>query len=144
MTFSSRVVNLVADLPPKGRAGLAAPTFIMAGLGKRIPEGAQAAGQPLGEVDVPAVVTALAARMKGKNDDCNRGFTGMTPNKLWANLAVADTARTAKFYEALGFTPNMPEPSAELASFRFARNDFIIHFFEHKKLLSAMSIFYVG
>ncbi len=30
----------------------------------------------------------------------------MNPKKIWANLAVTDPERTAKFYTALGFKPN--------------------------------------
>ena len=53
----------------------------------------------------------------------------MHPKKIWANLAVADLLRTTNFYTALGFQPNGINTSAELTSFLFGKDDFIIHFF---------------
>lgn len=53
----------------------------------------------------------------------------MNPKKIWSNLAVSDLKRTTKFYTELGFKPNGPNTSKELASFMVGKNDFIIHFF---------------
>lgn len=60
----------------------------------------------------------------------------MNTNLIWANLAVADVARTAKFYNQLGLKPN-GKPTKDTASFLFANNQFIIHFFEKSKLAKA-------
>lgn len=57
----------------------------------------------------------------------------MNPKKIWANLAVADVERTKEFYLNLGFKLN-GDPSKELVSFFFGEGDFIIHFFEKKRL----------
>lgn len=62
----------------------------------------------------------------------------MNSFKIWANLAVKDVARTAEFYRAMGFTPN-GNPTAELASFLFGKDGFIIHFFKQEKLEAAMN-----
>ena len=53
----------------------------------------------------------------------------MNPEKIWANLAVADLERTNKFYTALGFKPNTGRASKELTSFLFGNDEFVIHFF---------------
>ena len=60
----------------------------------------------------------------------------MNPKKIWANLAIADIARTTKFYTALGFTPN--GSSNELTSFLVGDKDFVIHFFLRDVLKSAI------
>lgn len=52
----------------------------------------------------------------------------MNPKKIWANLAVADLDRTAKFYRDLGFEPN-GLGSSELISFFVGQDNFVIHFF---------------
>ena len=58
---------------------------------------------------------------------------------IWANLAVKDTGRTRKFYNALGFKPNEGHDGGEiLASFLFGENDFVIHFFAEGRLREAM------
>ncbi|MDN3689778.1 VOC family protein [Cyclobacterium jeungdonense] len=57
----------------------------------------------------------------------------MNPKRIWANLAVADVERTKEFYLNLGFKLN-GRPSNELVSFFFGEGDFIIHFFEKKRL----------
>lgn len=46
---------------------------------------------------------------------------------IWANFAVADLNRTTEFYSALGFKSN--GRSADLTSFLFSDNSFVIHFF---------------
>ena len=53
----------------------------------------------------------------------------MKSKMIWGNFSVKDAARTNQFYTALGFAPNKSS-DPKLASFRFADNDFIIHFFE--------------
>ncbi len=53
----------------------------------------------------------------------------MDPKMIWANLAVTDLARTAKFYTELGFKPNGANSSNELVSFSFGEADFVINFF---------------
>src|ERR1700733_8639305 len=53
----------------------------------------------------------------------------MNPKKIWANLAVSDLGRTSKFYTALGFKPNGTHGSAELVSFLFGEDGFVINFF---------------
>jgi len=63
----------------------------------------------------------------------------MTPKMIWANLAVADLERTTKFYTELGFKPN-GTPNDQLTSFKFAGNEFIIHFFLKEVLQSNMKI----
>jgi uncharacterized protein len=60
----------------------------------------------------------------------------MHSKQIWANLAVDDIARTADFYNSLGIQPN-GEPTRELASFVFAENSLVIHFFTKAKLASA-------
>lgn len=60
----------------------------------------------------------------------------MNTNLIWANLAVADVERTARFYNQLGLKPN-GKPTKDIASFLFANNQFIIHFFERSKLSKA-------
>jgi predicted lactoylglutathione lyase len=55
----------------------------------------------------------------------------MKTKQIWANLATSDLERTTQFYTALGFKHNHPggSPVAELTSFSFGENDFIINFF---------------
>jgi len=57
----------------------------------------------------------------------------MKTDQIWANLAVADLARTERFYLALGLAPN-GKASTELVSFLFSGKDFVIHFFERSKI----------
>ncbi len=47
--------------------------------------------------------------------------------KIWANLAVNNLERTAKFYTELGFKDN--NSNKELTSFSFGENNFIVNFF---------------
>ncbi|MEC3879601.1 VOC family protein [Parapedobacter sp. 10938] len=55
----------------------------------------------------------------------------MKSKLIWANFSVKDAKRTAQFYTQLGFTPNGSlQNNPELASFFFADNQFVIHFFE--------------
>ncbi len=56
----------------------------------------------------------------------------MKPKKIWANLTVKNIERTAEFYTRLGFRPNMQHSTAELASFLFGDDGFVIHFFREK------------
>jgi len=49
---------------------------------------------------------------------------------IWANYSVKDANRSREFYSKLGFTPNGPNNEAELASFKFGNNNFVIHFFQ--------------
>lgn len=60
----------------------------------------------------------------------------MKTKQIWANLAVDNVERTVNFYDALGIQPN-GKPTKEIASFIFADNGFIIHFFEKSKLAKA-------
>lgn len=60
----------------------------------------------------------------------------MNTKQIWANLAVENVERTAHFYNALGIKPN-GRPTKEIASFLFADNGFVIHFFEKSKLAKA-------
>src|SRR5262245_19129400 len=53
----------------------------------------------------------------------------MKPKMIWANFSVKDASRTNQFYTQLGFKPNNFSDS-KLASFTFADNGFVIHFFE--------------
>lgn len=57
----------------------------------------------------------------------------MKPKKIWANLGVENLKRTQEFYLALGFKLN-GNPTKDLVSFLFSDDDFVIHFFEKKKL----------
>lgn len=63
----------------------------------------------------------------------------MKRGKIWANLSVADLQRTTDFYTKLGFRSNMSRESADLTSFLFGKDDFIIHFFKPEILQSAMN-----
>ena len=60
----------------------------------------------------------------------------MNPKKIWSNLAVTDLDRTTKFYTALGFQSN--GRSADLTSFLFGEDHFVIHFFLKHILREAM------
>ncbi len=64
----------------------------------------------------------------------------MNPKKIWANLAVSDLERTAKFYTELGIKPNGIGNSKELTSFFFGDDDFVIHFFLKDVLKANMNI----
>lgn len=57
----------------------------------------------------------------------------MQPKMIWANMAVESLERTTQFYTALGFKQN-GKPNAQLTSFLFADNAFIIHFFQKEAL----------
>ncbi len=56
--------------------------------------------------------------------------------KIWANFGVRDLERTTKFYQQLGFEHN--GASAQLTSFFFGDDRFIIHFFLKDVLEPAM------
>ena len=63
----------------------------------------------------------------------------MKPKKIWANVGVSDLARTAKFYNALGFTPNgIHSTTKELTSFLIGDDKFVMHFFLKDILAPAM------
>jgi predicted lactoylglutathione lyase len=47
--------------------------------------------------------------------------------KIWANFGVHDLDRSTKFYTKLGFKSN--GASAQLTSFFFGEENFVIHFF---------------
>ena len=51
----------------------------------------------------------------------------MKPKKIWANYGVQDLERTTQFYKQLGFKHN--GSAAQLTSFFFGDENFIIHFF---------------
>ncbi|HTI89165.1 MAG TPA: VOC family protein [Puia sp.] len=60
----------------------------------------------------------------------------MKTKKIWANFSVRDLERTTKFYKQLGFKQN--GQSAQLTSFFFGEENFIIHFFLKDILKPAM------
>ena len=60
----------------------------------------------------------------------------MKTEKIWANFSVRDLERTTKFYKQLGFKQN--GQSAQLTSFFFGEENFIIHFFLKDILKPAM------
>lgn len=62
----------------------------------------------------------------------------MKPKKIWANLAVADLARTTKFYMDLGFKSNGANTSSQLRSFLIGLDDFVVHFFLKNVLKDSM------
>ena len=63
----------------------------------------------------------------------------MRPKKIWANLGVKDVNRTREFYSKLGIKPNKGyDRSAELTSFLFGGDEFIVHFFLNESLKGAM------
>ncbi|WP_160718029.1 VOC family protein [Chitinophaga solisilvae] len=60
----------------------------------------------------------------------------MKAKKIWANFSVRDLERTTAFYQQLGFKHN--GASAQLTSFFFGEENFIIHFFLKDILEPAM------
>jgi len=63
----------------------------------------------------------------------------MKPKKIWANVGVSDLARTARFYNALGFKPNGKHSTTkELTSFLMSDDNFVMHFFLKDILEPAM------
>lgn len=60
----------------------------------------------------------------------NSKLKNMNSKLIWANFSVKDAKRTTDFYTKLGFKPSAQHGYPKLASFRFAHNDLIIHFFE--------------
>jgi uncharacterized protein len=60
----------------------------------------------------------------------------MKTKKIWANFSVQDLERTTKFYKELGFKHN--GASAQLTSFFFSEENFIIHFFLKEPLETGM------
>lgn len=63
----------------------------------------------------------------------------METKMIWANLAVKDLARTAEFYNTLGFKQN-GEQTTDLVSFSFGNNHFIIHFFTEQQFTNAAKL----
>jgi len=63
----------------------------------------------------------------------------MNTKMIWANLAVKDLKRTAKFYTSLGFEPN-GKFNDDLVSFFFGQDNFIIHFFVEKQFKTAAKL----
>jgi predicted lactoylglutathione lyase len=59
--------------------------------------------------------------------------------KIWANLAVTDPIKSHEFYLQMGFIPNVAEATAEMTSFVFGEEKFIIHFFCSSHLEKAMN-----
>ena len=53
--------------------------------------------------------------------------------QIWANLAVDDVERTRAFYRELGFRPNGPHESPELASVLVGDHDFVIHLWQRER-----------
>lgn len=53
----------------------------------------------------------------------------METKMIWANMASPNLERIRKFYNSLGFRSNDDMSSSSLASFTFAKNNFIINFF---------------
>ncbi|MBT0607786.1 VOC family protein [Aequorivita echinoideorum] len=62
----------------------------------------------------------------------------MKPKKIWANLAVSNVEKTREFYTKLGFRPNGPHTTKELASFLVGDDDFVIHFFEKERFKTSL------
>lgn len=60
----------------------------------------------------------------------------MKTKKIWANFSVQNLERTTAFYQRLGFKHN--GASAQLTSFFFGDDNFIIHFFLKDVLEPAM------
>lgn len=60
----------------------------------------------------------------------------MKSKRIWANFSVQDLDRTTRFYKQIGFKHN--GASAQLTSFFFGEDDFIIHFFLKDVLEPAM------
>lgn len=54
----------------------------------------------------------------------------MNASMIWANFSVKDVERTRKFYGELGFNPNGDNKDPRLASFKFGKDDFVIHYFQ--------------
>ena len=54
----------------------------------------------------------------------------MKSHKIWANFTVKDIKRTAEFYTKIGFEPNTQHGEAEVASFLFSGDEFVINFFK--------------
>ncbi|WP_264550972.1 VOC family protein [Flavobacterium sp. N2038] len=61
----------------------------------------------------------------------------MKTKMIWGNLVTHDLQQTIQFYTNLGFKQNGQE-TAELVSFIFAENNFIINFFVAKRFENAL------
>lgn len=62
----------------------------------------------------------------------------MEVKQIWANLGVADLARTTHFYTTLGLKPNGTHGSTELTSFIIGKDNFVINFFLNIPLKQSM------
>jgi predicted lactoylglutathione lyase len=63
----------------------------------------------------------------------------METKMIWANLASDNLERLRKFYNSLGFRSNDNMSNSELASFTFAKNNFIINFFIRPEVEDGMN-----
>lgn len=63
----------------------------------------------------------------------------MPKMEIWANMPVQDIDRTKKFFTQLGFKPNGPNTSKELASFIFSDDAFVIHFFSASHMSNSLN-----
>lgn len=58
----------------------------------------------------------------------------MKSSMIWANLSVKNADRSRVFYNKLGLTPNGPNIDPKLASFKFGKDNFVIHFFQEESI----------
>ena len=58
----------------------------------------------------------------------------MKSSMIWANLSVKNADRSREFYNKLGLTPNGPNNDPKLASFKFGKDNFVIHFFQEESI----------
>lgn len=56
----------------------------------------------------------------------------MKSSMIWANFSVKNADRSREFYNKLGLTPNGPNNDPNLASFKFGKDNFVIHFFQEE------------
>jgi len=61
----------------------------------------------------------------------------MKTKQIWANLGVGSIERTTQFYQSLGFQLN-GSSTADLVSFLFGDDGFVIHFFKKEKLETSL------
>ncbi|NIJ52372.1 VOC family protein [Dyadobacter arcticus] len=59
----------------------------------------------------------------------------MAKLEVWANMPVKDVERTRDFFKKMGFKVNGPHESADIASFIFSDDHFVIHFFKEDKFI---------
>ncbi|MFD1166822.1 VOC family protein [Sphingobacterium daejeonense] len=58
----------------------------------------------------------------------------MKSSMIWANFSVKNADRSREFYNKLGLTPNGPNNDPKLASFKFGKDNFVIHFFQEESI----------